>query len=129
MATRVRVIRRADHHSVNILLLEHFPEIRIAFRIGKFLHRGIEENRINIAEGDDVLAVDSPEVGGGAIGRADDGDVKFLVGRNFAEGGVRAQQPGAGSRDRGMFDKLTAIQAMVHHKQKAKSSIVTAVDG
>ena len=125
----VRMVRRSDHHRVNVLLLEHFSEVRVAPGVGKFLLRRIQEKRINIANGNDVLVLDSLDISGGAIGGADDGDVEFFVGRNFPEGGACAQQPGASRRDCGMCDKLTAIQAMIYHKLKAKGSIITATDG
>lgn len=56
------VIRSADHHAVEIVTLQQFAVVRVERRRGMALGRGRQAERIDIAEGDDVLAADGLEV-------------------------------------------------------------------
>src|SRR5688572_22639704 len=81
---RVHVIWRADHHRVDVLLLEHLPPVGVAagfFQLLKLLGDLIEIVRVDVADGDDVLFEDAFEVSLPLLLDADDGDIQLLGGR------------------------------------------------
>jgi hypothetical protein len=79
---RVRVVRRADDHRVDVFLtLEHAPIVRPQARVGEHLRRVRQVVQVHIAQGDDVLAGDLAQVVPPAPADANHCDVQFIVGR------------------------------------------------
>ena len=61
---RVRVVRRADHHGVDVLVhrVEHLAEIFESLGLGELLERAGRPALVHVAQRDDVLAADAIDV-------------------------------------------------------------------
>ena len=77
------MVGAADNNRVNLVSLgfEHLTVVSVAAAVGELLEDGFEVVAVDIGEGDEVLLLHASDVGSGAIGRADTGDVKLVARR------------------------------------------------
>ena len=75
---RVAMVGGAHHNGVQILALEHAPEIVVNFCVRKSLFGCRQIVVVDVAERDDVLVRDAVEVIATAIRYADNTDVKII---------------------------------------------------
>ncbi|MCX6894378.1 MAG: hypothetical protein NTZ16_02485 [Verrucomicrobia bacterium] len=82
---RVRVVRRGDHHGVNVLLLlQHLAVVGVKLRLGitRDDRRGV--GGVNVAQGHDVFTFEIAQVVFAHPADADAGDVQLLARRFLA---------------------------------------------
>ena len=78
---RMMVVRRADHHRINLWIAYHFAPIRRRLcSLKSFLYR-LKCLPIDIAKGMDILCLYSIQVCSPSTPRADDSHIKFSVWR------------------------------------------------
>jgi len=112
----VRVVGCADDHGVDVPAhgIQHSPEVGEGPGPGEPRGRLGEAAGVDVAQGDDVLALDAAEVGPPAPADADDGDVELLVGRSClrprAASQVRHRTGHGGRADQ----ELTARHTVAH---------------
>lgn len=96
----VGVFAGADDHGIEFLFdLVQFPEIRIAFGLGKLLLGGVQGDGRNVADRHNVFAfANLREIPSPASPNPDDGDVEFLVQILGAEQGRSGEPTGGGER-------------------------------
>ena len=78
------VVGRADHDRIHIFPFKHLAEIAVFLRLWKFLSGLLKVMLVYVAERDDVLALNTIDISGGAICSPDAPDVQLFVGRLFA---------------------------------------------
>ena len=110
---RVRVIRRAADHRLDVLLLKAFPPVHILLGLGEFPRPEVQVVLVDVAEGHHVLGGHPAEMGLTSAPGADEGNVEFVA------GGVRSEEPNfredkAGRTTEGhAFEKLASFHSAI----------------
>ena len=113
---RMRMVGRANHYRINVLLFEHLSEIVVSLGAGKFLFGRCKKIVVDVAQGDDVFLLHAGDVRAGAIGRADDAEVKFVIrGESSRRRCLKSRQRNPGSGQGGGLQELAA--GNVHMRQ------------
>ena len=77
---RVMMVGGADHHAVDLRVADDLAPVGERPGVGKLFPRLVERPRIDVAEGDDILAFDAARVSPSASADADDRQVQLFVG-------------------------------------------------
>ena len=72
---RVHVIGGAADHRLNVLLVKAFAPVNVLLSVGKLLRAECQVLLVHVAQGDDILAGDTAEMGFAPAPGADEGDV------------------------------------------------------
>ncbi len=118
----VGVVRRRDHHRVDaLLLLEHHAVVLVDLGL-RVQRDGLRRvGAVDVAQGDDVLALAGLQVGAPHAADADGGDVQLVAGR------LRPQHParddggrkGGQGRRRGELPSGHGVRRIVGHRRRS----------
>ena len=76
----VVVVRGADDHGLDVLLVQHLAPVPIGLGLGEDLQRFLGAQIVDVAQGHHVLAPERVVVRGSPAPYADQGDVQFVAG-------------------------------------------------
>ena len=110
----VGVVGRADHDGLNVLLVKELSEVVVFLSCWELLRNVTEILVVDIANSDDVLALDTIDVCARTVRDAHQADIELLVGRFALGKDGPASHPKAGCSKGGAFEKLTSSGFSVH---------------
>ena len=113
---RVGVVRGADDHRIDVLLVNQLPPVDVRFGLGMprggFRHTLL----VYIAQRNDILAADRPRIRSASAIGPDDADVEFLIRRSAVGRIAGAGDPDADSGQSGVLQKATAVRSAIHRE-------------
>ena len=111
----MRVVRRADHHGVDLLVqfVQHPAEVAELLRLGMLLVGLARPLVVHVAQGHHVLIGKPFQVVAPAAADADKREIQLFVGRILGTSGSAGGDPKPRSHGGAGFQHLTAMHAMV----------------
>ena len=111
---RMCVVSSAHDNGINIFLYEQLAKIVVGLGSRVFFGCRRQEAVVNIAQGNDVLLVNAPNIFAGAMSCANNSHVELFVGRELARRRLSRRSPDACRGQRGGLQKLTAREGAAH---------------
>jgi hypothetical protein len=110
------MVRRAHDHRIDLVvdLVEHLAEVLVPLGARELLEGFGRVEVIDVAQRDEILARDAPDIVAPASGDANPGDIELLIRRKGPDGAWIGQDDEAGASQGRVAEKRTAGHGSGH---------------